>query len=298
MKLVQLIHNPGAGEKKYRKKEITGLIRAGGFDCRYFSTKKKKFPILREADLYAIAAGDGTVRKSLKRFLAANPLWRPGPIGILPLGTANNIARALGIAGRDEKMIMRAWHKGKTKKFDLSEISNARKQKIFLESFGLGVLPRLIKEMEREKFKNLKSRAESIFAAREQLTSITKIFEPFYCEIIVDGKKYSGKYLMVEIMNISTIGPNLCLSPFSDPGDGILEIVLVKENEREELLKLVNKKYRSEKNTSLFQTIRGKNIKIKAGSILAHADDKLVELQKKKQVSIRVTERIFNFLVV
>ena len=43
-------------------------------------------------------------------------------------------------------------------------------------------------------------------------------------EITLDGKDFSGEYILVEVMNIQYIGPSLHLAPSADPGDGQLEV--------------------------------------------------------------------------
>src|SRR5688572_2743151 len=94
MKSANLLHNPKAGGGEYSKKRLTALIRAAGFDCSYSSTKKRGWEKIEAADgdFIVLAGGDGTVRK-----VAGGLLDKNVPIGVLPLGTANNIAKTLGL---------------------------------------------------------------------------------------------------------------------------------------------------------------------------------------------------------
>ncbi len=50
-------------------------------------------------------------------------------------------------------------------------------------------------------------------------------------KMALDGRDLTGDYVLLEAMNIRSIGPNLRLAPDADPGDGLLDIVLVSDSE-------------------------------------------------------------------
>ena len=50
-----------------------------------------------------------------------------------------------------------------------------------------------------------------------------------------DGDDLSGNYVAVEVMNIAAIGPRIVLAPDANPGDKLLDLVLVRERDREAL---------------------------------------------------------------
>src|SRR5690606_10418925 len=91
-----LCHNPTSGGGTHKKRDLMAALALAGIEARYVSTKGRSFPAALEedADLIIAAGGDGTVGKVIK----AMPN-RKVPLAIVPLGTANNIARSLGIAG-------------------------------------------------------------------------------------------------------------------------------------------------------------------------------------------------------
>src|SRR5690348_12883473 len=98
MKQVTLLHNPNAGDEEHNKKELRSLLKGNGWECRYFSTKEKKWKNFdTDSDLLAIAGGDGTVRKAIKSLLERKKeIKKLPPIALIPLGTANNIGNTLG----------------------------------------------------------------------------------------------------------------------------------------------------------------------------------------------------------
>ena len=91
-----LIHNPGAGDDRQPTgRQIEVLMKEAGYKVRYQSTKEKGWTkvLKKEADFVVVAGGDGTVSKVARRLIGTGV-----PIAVLPVGTANNISRTLGIA--------------------------------------------------------------------------------------------------------------------------------------------------------------------------------------------------------
>src|ERR1035437_1992371 len=91
---VTLMHNPKAGAGSPTKKQLIQEFERAGFKVDYDSTKKKSVRQALEhaGDMVVIAGGDGTVKKIARRLIGHEV-----PIAILPLGTANNIAKGLGL---------------------------------------------------------------------------------------------------------------------------------------------------------------------------------------------------------
>ena len=50
-----------------------------------------------------------------------------------------------------------------------------------------------------------------------------------------DGEEVEGELLLLEVLNIASVGPNLVLSPDADPSDGHLDVVSAGEAERGEI---------------------------------------------------------------
>src|SRR5947209_3037973 len=101
---ITLIHNPSAGRGKHRKKRLMAALAEAGHDATYQSIKKRRYKsaLKRPADLILVAGGDGTVTKIARRLVDTSV-----PLAVLPLGTANNLARTLGFIASPEKLIAR-----------------------------------------------------------------------------------------------------------------------------------------------------------------------------------------------
>lgn len=292
MKKVELIHNPRAGNGTFTKARLMKLLRSKGFNCRYFSTKEKGWENFANNSDIIVAGGDGAVRKTAAEILKRKLLHRPASISVFPLGTANNIARSLGIKS-DAKSFPSLWKH--TINFDVGRLYGVPGEKFFLESFGLGLFPWLMHRMRKYGREEIKSAEERMQKALELLTELVQGAEPIVCSIEVDRKKYSGKYLMVEVMNTPRLGPNLLLSPDSSTSDGEFEVVLLEEKNRDAFHKRVLVKSRGEKKFPMLKTVRGKNISIQCAETCMHADDQLLEVEEHRKIRIHAKKGLLNF---
>ena len=60
--------------------------------------------------------------------------------------------------------------------------------------------------------------------------------KPCRFTLAADGSDFSGDYLLVEVLNIGSIGPNIVFSPDVSPSDGFLSLVTAGEEHRGALL--------------------------------------------------------------
>jgi diacylglycerol kinase (ATP) len=294
MKVAKLLHNPKAGGGEYTHKKLARLINRAGYDCSYSSTKKEGWDKIKPAasDMIVIAGGDGTVRKVARVVLDKNI-----PLALLPLGTANNISKTLGITGKPEEII-ETWESGVMKPFDVGRIYGLKKQiGFFLEGIGYGVFPRLMKEMKKKKASLPDSPEENLKIALETLHDIILSSKARYAKISVDGTDYSGKFLLAEVMNTQSIGPNLNLTPIGDPSDGEFEVILVSERQREEFAAYVHNKLHGIEQPPIFNILKAKNLEMYWEGRLVHVDDEIVELKKSKNIRIKMQEGLLKFLV-
>lgn len=297
MKVSTLIHNPGAGNEKYTKEQLVSRIQNLGYDCRYSSTKKKGWKdIDSDTDFLIIAGGDGTVRKVVKKLLDRKILKRRLPLALLPIGTANNISKSLGIAGEPEDLA-NSWNRNNLKRVDVGFIEGLEESNFFIEALGFGVFPQLMETMKEKDDKLFLSLDTEINYSLQLLHDIINSYAPEELQLEVDGVDRSGKYVLAEIMNIRSIGPNLAMAPDADPGDGLFEIVLVNESEKEKLATYVLNKLKGLDEPFGFNTIRGKSIRLKANHTHLHIDDELVWIDDPAEVRIEVFEGILGVFV-
>lgn len=297
MKRATLLHNPTAGEKDFSKSELMELIKKQGFEVTYASVKQDGWDDFSDkSDFLIVAGGDGTVRRAAKALVKRRLIDKQYPLALLPHGTANNIAATLGIEGK-EKDIIKTWLESKRKKFDIGKVSGLEKNMFFLEAFGFGIFPRLIKVMDQMEDEIGKDVDEKLKAAQAVLYDVVLNYKPKKCRILADGSEHTGKYIMVEVINTKSIGPNLKLSN-GDPGDGEFEIVLIPDEHQSKFEQFLLNQINGGTDEFAFTTIKAKKIQIEweDGKDI-HIDDERLKLDKPLKITIEVLPGLLEFLV-
>ena len=224
---VTLIHNQTAGDARHRAPAIVAILSRAGYCVTHFSSKTADLGRVLElpADLVAIAGGDGTVAKVAA---AAKPTGCP--LAILPLGSANNIARSLGIDAPIEELVS-GWKTGTIRPFHLVHVAGPWGRRRVVEGIGVGAFARVVDEGAPDK--------SDIAQARSLIATAIEACPPEHLEVYTETNRVSGDFLFFEITNIAMIGPNLCIAPAADPSDDLVEICFVRNDpdQREAFLK-------------------------------------------------------------
>src|SRR6266567_728629 len=133
---ITLMHNPKAGRGKHDKKELMAALARSGHHAIYQSTKKSDYKkaLKKSTDLVIAAGGDGTIGKVGRELIDSGI-----PLSVLPLGTANNLARSLGFTAALEEIIARL-EDGKKRAFDVGVARGPWGKCYFFESLGGGLL--------------------------------------------------------------------------------------------------------------------------------------------------------------
>jgi diacylglycerol kinase (ATP) len=299
MKFAKLLHNPEAGDGHFGKKELIARIQAAGFGCSYSSTKKAGWEKIgsKDTDFIILAGGDGTVRRVSASLLNRKLLERKLPIALLPFGTANNIAKTLGLSHEPVDKIIASWNEKHIKKFDIGRIYGLRKNKFFLESFGVGIFPDLIHQMDKQHPGDVNTAEKSLETALAVLHDLIMHAESKFCKIKIDDVQHKGNYLLVEVMNTTSIGPKLNLAPLADPGDGRFDVVLIAEKQREQFADYVEKKLQGVEQVPFFDLLRARRLEIFWDGTKAHVDDQNVRLKKGTTVEIELLHGLLEFFV-
>jgi diacylglycerol kinase family enzyme len=249
-----------------------------------------QFPV----ELVVAAGGDGTV-EDVARHLAGSGI----PIGVLPLGTANNVASALGIAVTPFPELVASWAHAQRRPFDTGRAITRGETLRFVESVGVGLLAEAIAEITQGGagyVDRLAAAEERMEAAIVVLQQTLRRLEPAHIELVIDGQHISGDYLLVEIMNFGWAGPNLRLAPDAAEADGLFDIVLAEAGHRTQLFEDLPI-YQQGKRPSLpLSNCRGRHVILSShGHQLLHVDDEL--RGDEGPVELTVEPRALTFLV-
>ncbi len=295
MAIVKLLHNDKAGDEEHSPDNLIALVESAGYTCDYRSIKKSGWHrISDETDFVIIAGGDGTVRKVVKKLLERKLDQKKFPIAILPLGTANNLAKTLGV-DTDIRLTVQSWKRNKKCFFDVGKIYGLDEQTFFLEGLGYGVFPHLMKRMKQGPVDNEASADEQLETALKMFYDIVNAYKPRYCRLDIDGVDYTGNYILVEVLNIRSIGPNLYLGPDVKVDDGELDVVLVGEEHRTELARYILNKIKGIEAPPKLKLIKARNLQVEWHGSDGHVDDKRLKIEKPVVVRIETQKSLLEF---
>ena len=231
---IVLVHSPGAGDARHDPASLVALVRAHGHVVNYFeSTEDWRRAVDARVDLVVAVGGDGTVADVAKH-LAGGTI----PIAVLPLGTANNVANALGLASTPLPQLVENWTHGKRQPFDMGRARSSDEDLRFFESVGVGLIAESIAEIAHGgagHVDDLDVASERMDAALVVLREMLSAIDAVHVDLRLDDEDASGEYLLLEVMNFGWAGPNLSLVPDAVPDDGAFNIVWAEERHREQL---------------------------------------------------------------
>jgi diacylglycerol kinase family enzyme len=90
----------------------------------------------------------------------------------------------------------------------------------------------------------------------------------------LDGRDFSGAYLLVEVLNTPTIGPLLKLAPKAHASDGYFDVVLISPAQRAQLAQHLAAHLNRRKLSPMFTVKRARHVRFSCSSQELHVDDK------------------------
>ncbi len=288
---VALFHNEDAGDGS-SVHEITALLKRHDHHLVQVIDKELRVEqiLASHADLVVAAGGDGTVATAA-RVLAGSKL----PLAILPLGTANNIARSLCSEGPLDTLVA-GWADAEPQALDMGFAAGEWGQRIFFESVGAGLIPAGIaaakaqEEKAREGSSTVKPE-DAVGTFRDVLAHL----EPQQWTIVIDGQEQTDEFLLVEVLNIPSIGPNLVLSDEANPTDGWFSVVVATEAHRGVLDQYLAHRISGGERPLSMPPLHARRVEIR-GICDVHVDDQLLETPSPQTVSMAIEAAALQFL--
>ncbi|PPD57346.1 diacylglycerol/lipid kinase family protein [Dehalogenimonas etheniformans] len=179
------------------EKELAGEIEAAyKAGCRY----------------YLAVGGDGTIS------LVASCLYgKPHRLGIIPAGTANLMARVLGVNMSAKKAIKLAVSSTKTRTIDGMDVGG----RIYLLNVSAGLSPISLDCLNEKTKATVGMFSYVIGVARASLKAV-----PCDYEITIDGRKVCGREIELHVTNLGVLGlPRYHIHETSHIDDGKVEVL-------------------------------------------------------------------------
>lgn len=226
---ILLLHNPVAGDDSPSGPRLVDLLQSAGhavscLDSDHPDLGKR---LAERVDLLLIAGGDGTVARVLEKVEGAC-----APLGILPLGTANNLARALGFEGEIPDIVA-GLADGRLVPLDFGIAEGPWGRRRFFESAGFGALAAGLGPVNAARV----SSAEKIPSGRHALREVFAAMAAVRLEVTIDGVRTDEDLLMLELARIDSVGPKLLIAPQAAPGDGCIHVATLGADGRDAMLR-------------------------------------------------------------
>jgi diacylglycerol kinase family enzyme len=287
---ISLFHNQRAGDATSFS-WIRELIETSGHEIvRVFDREAAFGELIDErTELVVAAGGDGTVAAAA-RLLAGKSI----PLAVLPLGTANNIAKTLHSEAPAEELVA-CWETATRRRLDVGVARGAWGERRFLEGVGIGLVPAAITSVHTKPFT-----AEDVPSKLERATirycQVLSHLEPKRSTVTIDGESRAGDFLLVEVLNIQSVGPNLVLSPDADPMDGFFSVVTATEDHREELTRYLRDLIEGREGLLSLPTVRARKVEIETVEDV-HVDDDIVRFPLSTTTSVDIDAAAVEVLV-
>lgn len=160
-------------------------------------------------DAVIVGGGDGTLNA------AAPGLMQTGlPLGILPLGTANDFARTLGIPASLEQAV-KIIADGRLRAVDLGEVN----QHLFLNVSSIGFSAELARNLTAESKKRWGVGGYALAALR-----LLRQSRPFSATLVHQGQRVPIKTVQVSVGNGRFYGGGMTVEQRATPDDGLLDV--------------------------------------------------------------------------
>ena len=227
---ITLFHQPGAGEEAWSAERLLSGLAGAGIRATYCSTAEDGWRdcVASARELVIAAGGDGTVAR-----IASSMPDRNVKLALLPLGSANNIARSLGYPDAEVADLVAGFSTSPTEaKLRIGEVRGRWGVRRFVEAVGLGALARTVATLQDASLVGENKRR----AGRAALARTIAHAAPVRAAVCADDESLSEPALLVECMNISTIGPNLRLAADARPGEEHLSLVWLPQDARDAMI--------------------------------------------------------------
>jgi len=219
----KVILNPYSNRWNSQKRwsEAQSALKAAGVDFHLAVSEKKgqiidlaAQAVVQRFSPIIIAGGDGSVGDAANGMLQAAFSTQSAmpPLGILPTGSANDIAFALGLP-TDLGEAARVLARGKIKGVDLGRLND----RYFVNNSAAGLEPYVT--LKHEKIHWIKGMARYLVAAVQGIMD-----KPEWSGTVTwDGGEYTGKFSLISIGNGRRTG-GFFMTPHADPFDGKLTL--------------------------------------------------------------------------
>ncbi|GAB2547295.1 diacylglycerol kinase [Gracilibacillus alcaliphilus] len=236
MKRARIIYNPTSGREIFKKElpEVLRKLEEAGYETSAHATTGEgdganaaKKAVEQQFDLIIAAGGDGTINEVVQG-MAEQPN-RP-KLGIIPVGTTNDFARALCIP-RDIHKAVDTIIENRTMKLDIGKVNDH----YFMNIAGGGKLTELTYEVP-SKLKTMLGQLAYYLKGIEMLPFL----KPIKVTIEYDGNIFEDEIMLFLVSNSNSVGGFEKIAPAAKMNDGYFDLVILRKTNLAEFVRIAS----------------------------------------------------------
>ncbi|WP_082235194.1 diacylglycerol kinase [Halobacillus massiliensis] len=234
MQRARIIYNPTSGREIFRKvlPDILQRLEQAGYEtsahattCAGDATQAAKLAVERKFDVVVAAGGDGTINEVINGIAEQEFIPK---LGILPVGTTNDFARALCLP-RNIHQAVDVILDNFTTPLDIGRVNGH----YFMNIAGGGKITEVSYEVP-SKLKTVLGQLAYYLKGIEMLPSI----RPTYVEMECDGRIYKGEVMLFLVSNTNSVGGLEKLAPEAKMNDGVFDLMIIEKMNIAEFVRL------------------------------------------------------------
>lgn len=223
-----LLMNEAAGSVGSQGALAQERARELGWDVHLLGEKMESAPLAQSVaesgyDLVIAGGGDGTVREVVQGLTRAR---RKVVFGVLPLGTGNDLARALRMPLDVEpalQALARAHDEGRIAPMDVLELAHGNTTSFCANSVNGGIAPLIREQMDPE----LKAKLGPLAFVWGALSSLTQMTRWPMRYRVDGGPIRESSFVAFVVANGGSVGGGVQVAPVARLEDGLFDLVVV-----------------------------------------------------------------------
>lgn len=250
-KNIQLIINPAAGQDEPILNTLNSVFQ--DYDVRWQvavtqesgdAERLTKAAVANGADLVAGYGGDGTLMEVVNGLHGSDV-----PLGVLPGGTANGLARDMMVPLELEKAARLFCEGGRVREIDLGICND----KYFMLHAYIGLQPdHQASREDKDKF--------GMLGYLGTIVNVIKNTPPVDFFLTIDEEEIEFNGVICAVVNLIGLGIELPVKEKIDPSDGLLDVFLINKD----LAGAVESLRKQELSGDIFQHYRGRKVHVRS----------------------------------
>ncbi|WP_336921619.1 diacylglycerol/lipid kinase family protein [Aquipuribacter sp. SD81] len=235
---IAVIAHPVKSDMDELRREVAEVTRRNGWDdARWWETtaeetgaKQAREAFEAGASVVAVSGGDGTVRAVARALVGTST-----PLAILPAGTGNLLARALGVSHTSRQEAVRMIDEGRHRNVDVMEATltrpdGSRSSELSLVGLGIGLNADIMAGVDEDMKKRAGWLAYIVSGAKALRRNAIRVrYADDLDDVSVSLKEHGVDRTAVRSLLVVTCGVlvgGLRLLEESQPDDGVMETVV------------------------------------------------------------------------